>query len=392
MQPNSITTRNESAAPDVSSIENVSSIANPSSSIPPELVPPELVPPEKWSIRRRLFALGPILVIAIGAVFYFTSGRYTETDNAYVKANKVTISAEVSGPIIAIAVHENQSVKKGDELFRIDDAPFRIALDRATAQLRTVQADIEGLKASYRQIQEQMRIAQTNADFMQRELMRQAQLAKRHLTPQAKLDEAQHNLDNAKQQMVVIEQQAAQILAQLGGNANIPTTRHPRYLDAKAAQDNAALNLQRTIIHAPFAGIATKVPQIGQYLNVGGAVMSVIAADDMWIEANFTETELTHVRNNQAVEIRIDTYPDRKWHGTVQSIAQATGAEFSVLPPQNATANWVKVAQRIPVRIAIKTARDDPPLRMGMTAFVKIDTGNRHTLKSLLGMQPKSDQ
>lgn len=373
--------RNQPSSPDAPSSENISSVAAPQPS----------VPPEKRNIRRRLFAVGPILVVIFSAAFYFTSGRYEETENAYVKANKVTISAEVAGPIVAIAVHENQSVKKGDELFRIDDTPFRIALDRANAQLRTVQADLEGLKASYRQSQEQLRIAQTNADFMQREVMRQAQLAKQHLTPQAKLDEAQHNLDNAKQQMVVVEQQQAQILAQLSGNANIATTQHPRYLDAKAARDNATLNLQRTIIHAPFAGITTKVPQIGQYLNVGSAVMSVVATDDMWIEANFTETDLTHVRNDQPVKIRIDTYPDREWQGTVQSIAQATGAEFSVLPPQNATANWVKVAQRIPVRIAIKTEPNDPPLRMGMTAFVKIDTGNHHTLKSLLHLQSKAD-
>jgi membrane fusion protein (multidrug efflux system) len=374
-------TRNESAAPAVPPSENISSIADAQAS----------VPPEKRNIRRRLFAAGPILVAIIGAVFYFTTGRYMETDNAYVKTNKVSVSAEVAGPIVSIAVHENQSVKKGDELFRIDDAPFRIALDRATAQLRTVQADIEGLKASYRQIQEQARIAQTNADFMRKELMRQSQLAKQHLTPQAKLDEAQHNLDNAQQQMVVIEQQEAQTLAQLAGNANIATVKHPRYLEAKAAQDNAMLNLQRTVVRAPFAGIATKVPQIGQYLNVGGAVMSIVATDDLWIEANFTETDLTHVRNGQPVKIRIDTYPNREWQGTVQSIAQATGAEFSVLPPQNATANWVKVAQRIPVRIAIKTGPNDPPLRMGMTAFVKIDTGSHHTLKSLLHLQSKTE-
>lgn len=385
MQNNSASTARipdiQPSEPNVQANENVASIAGAQVS----------VQSEKRSIRWRLFAAGPILVAILGAVLYFTSGRYEETENAYVKANKVTIGAEVSGPIVAIAVRENQAVQKGDELFRIDATPFRIALERADAQLHSVQADIEGLKASYRQIQEQLRIAQTNSDFMQRELMRQAQLAKQHLTPQAKLDEAQHNLDNAKQQMAVIEQQEAQILAQLSGNVNIAATRHPRYLDAKAARDNAALNLQHAIIYAPFAGVATKVPQIGQYINVGSAVMSVVATDAMWIEANFTETDLTHVRSGQRVKIRIDTYPDREWQGSVQSIAQATGAEFSVLPPQNATANWVKVAQRIPVRIAIDTEPSDPPLRMGMTALVKIDTGNRHTLKALLHLQPKTD-
>jgi membrane fusion protein (multidrug efflux system) len=282
-------------------------------------------------------------------------------------------------------------VKKGDELFRIDAAPLQIAIDRANAQLRTEQAEVEGLKANYRQTQEQLRIAQTNANFMQRELERQAQLAKQHLVSQVKLDEAQHNFDNAKQQIVVIEQQAAQTLAQLSGNANIAPAQHPRYLDAQAARDDAALNLQRAVAYAPFAGITTKVPQIGQYMNIGGAVMSVIATDAMWVEANFPETDLANVRSGQAVTIRLDTYPDREWQGTVQSIAQATGAEFSVLPPQNATANWVKVAQRIPVRISIKTEPTDPPLRMGMTAFIKIDTGAHHTVRSLLHLQPKAE-
>lgn len=346
---------------------------------------------DRQTTRRRLFAVGPVLVAIIAIGFYFVGGRYAETDNAYLKANKVTISAEVAGPIASIAVQENQPVKKGDELFRIDDAAFRLAVDRANAQLHTVQAEIDGLKANYRQIQEQLRIAQTNADFMQRELSRQTLLAKQHLTPQAKLDDAQHNYDNAREQIAVIEQQEAQTLAQLSGNATIAATKHPRYLEAKSARDTAVLNLERTIIRAPFAGIATKVPQIGQYLNVGSAVMSIIATDDTWIEANFTETELTHVREGQSVQIKIDTYPDRAWHGTVQSIAQATGAEFSVLPPQNATANWVKIAQRIPVRIAIATNANDPPLRVGMTAFVKIDTGKHRTLKTLLHLQSSAE-
>ena len=357
-----------------------------------ETAKPALRPNEKRRIRRRLLAVGPIVLVLFAGMLYFSGGRYENTDNAYVKANKVTISPEISGPIVSIAVHENQAVKQGDELFRIDDKPFRIALDRANAQLRSVQSDIEGIKASYRQIQEQSRMAQTNVEFAQREFARQSQLAKQHLTPQVKLDEAQHNLDNAKQQAAVIEQQEAQTLAQLAGNANIAATQHPRYLEAKASRDNAALNLQHTVVYAPFAGVTSKVPQVGQYIGAGSAVMSIVATDEMWIEANFMETDLTHVRTGQPVKISIDTYPNHTWQGTVQSIAQATGAEFSVLPPQNATANWVKVVQRIPVRIAIKTESDDPPLRVGMTAFVKIDTGKHHTLRSLLHMQANAER
>jgi len=344
---------------------------------------------DKRRLRMVLFAVGPVVALLVAAGLYFGSGRYVETDNAYVKANKVTISAQVSGPISAIAVHENQAVSQGQELFRIDPQPFRIALEQAEAQLRGVRSDIEGRKASYRQKREQLRLAKLNLDFAARELNRQSQLAQRKLTPQVKLDEAQHNLDTAREQIAMLEQEQAQTLAQLSGNADIPPEQHPNYLEAKASRDNAALNLQHTVVTAPFAGTASKVPQLGQYVGAGGAVMSVIASSDIWIEANFMETDLANVRPGQPVKIRVDTYGGRQWHGTVQSIAQATGAEFSVLPPQNASGNWVKVVQRIPVRIAINPVAGDPPLRVGMTTAVEIDTGAHHTLAKLLHLSDR---
>lgn len=341
---------------------------------------------DRRRLRRRLFILGPLVMLGIAAVLYFGSGRYVETDNAYLKANKVAISPEVAGRIIAVAVKENQQVAPGDELFRIDDEPYRIALERSEAQLRTVQSEIEGIKASYRQAQEQLRMAENNVSFTARELDRQTQLARQRLTSQAKLDEAQHNADTARDQKAVIAQQLAQILTQLTGNADLPVAKHPRYVEAAASRDTAQLNLQRVVVKAPFAGVTSKVPQIGQYVGAGAQVMSVVATTDTWIEANFMETDLTHVRPGQAATVVIDTYPHREWHGTVQSISQATGAEFSVLPPQNATGNWVKVVQRIPVRIALDMKADDPPLRAGMTATATIDTGKHHTLSALLGM------
>jgi membrane fusion protein, multidrug efflux system len=342
--------------------------------------------PDRSQLRRRLFILGPLVMLGVAALLYFNSGRYVETDNAYLKANKVTISPEVAGRIISVAARENQQVAEGDELFRLDDQPYRIALDRSDAQLRTVQAEIEGIKASYRQKQEQLRMAENNLAFSTRELARQTQLAKQRLTSQVKLDEAQHSVDTARDQMAVIAQDLAQTLTQLTGNANLPVEKHPRYLEAAASRDTARLNLQRVVVIAPFAGVTSKVPQVGQYVAAGGAVMSVVATTDTWIEANFMETDLTHVRVGQPVAVVLDTYSKQKWHGTVQSISQATGAEFSVLPPQNATGNWVKVVQRIPVRISLETTADAPPLRAGMTATAKIDTGRHHTLSSLFSM------
>jgi membrane fusion protein (multidrug efflux system) len=348
--------------------------------------------PDKRRTRRILFALGPAVILLISGALYFGGGRYVNTDNAYIKANKVTVSLEVGGPILAVSVRENQQVRAGDELFRIDEQPFRIALERAEAQLRTVQSDIAGLKASYRQKGEQLRLAKSNVDFAARELARQSQLAQRKLVSQVKLDESQHNFDTARDQLGVLEQEQAQTLTQLAGNAEIAAEKHPRYLQAKADRDSAALNLQRTVVRAPFAGVTSKVPQVGQYVSAGGAVMSVIATDDLWIEANFMETDLANVRPGQPVAVHVDTYANRDWEGTVQSIAQATGAEFSVLPPQNASGNWVKVVQRIPVRIAIKANRDDPPLRVGMTAGVKIDTGKHHTVAALLHLSNDNEQ
>ena len=347
---------------------------------------PAAAKPDRSQLRRRLFILGPLVVLGLAALLYFNSGRYVETDNAYLKANKVAISPEVAGRIVSVAAKENQQVAAGDELFRLDDEPYRIALERSEAQLRTVQSEIEGIKASYRQKQEQMRMAENNLAFANRELSRQTQLAQQRLTSQVKLDEAQHDVDTARDQLAVIAQELAQTLTQLTGDANLPFAKHPRYLDAAASRDAARLNLERVIVRAPFAGVTSKVPQVGQYVAPGGAVMSVVATSDTWIEANFMETDLTHVRPGQPVEVVLDTYAKRTWHGKVQSISQATGAEFSVLPPQNATGNWVKVVQRIPVRIALDPSDDAPPLRAGMTATAKIDTGRHHTLGALFSL------
>ncbi len=335
-------------------------------------------------LRRTLLLGGPIVVIVAGLAAWLLSGRYVGTEDAYVKADKVTISAETSGPITQVNARENKRVQAGEELFRIDDRPYRIALAKADAQMLAAVADINGMKASFQQKVEELQLAQTNSEFAEREYQRQLQLSKQQLNSRVQLDDAKHKLDIARQQINVTEQERAQYLTRLNGNASLPATAHPNYLEAKAARDSAALNVERCVARAPFAGIASKVPQLGQYISAGNAVMSVISTDDIWIEANFMETDLANVQVGQTVQVKIDSYPGREWSGQVQSISQATGAEFSVLPPQNASGNWVKIVQRIPLRIAIKPAANDPPLRVGMTASVEIDTGEKHKLKMLL--------
>ncbi len=335
-------------------------------------------------LRGWLLALGPLVLLLAGAYYLLTTGRYVGTDNAYVNAHVVALSAEVGGTIRNVDVVENQHVRQGEVLFRIDPASYRIALARAEAGLGTARTRLDALKANYRQKQEELTLAETNADFARRELERRSQLAKQRLVSENELDTARNTLDTARQQVAVVRQQRAEILAELLGDADLPAERFPDYRAALAAREQAQLDLARTEVRAPFDGIASHVPDPGQYLAPGTAVMSLVAEHEVWIDANYKETELTYVRPGQPVSISVDTYPGRTWRGVVQSVSPATGAQFSVLPAQNATGNWVKVVQRIAVRIAVHEEAGAPPLRAGMSTEVEIDTGHRGALPAFL--------
>lgn len=344
----------------------------------------------RW--RLALMLLGPVLALGVGGYFYLTGGRYVGTENAYVQADKVAVSAEISGPISDVLVAENAPVEKGDILFRIDDEPFRIALDKAEARLQSVRSEIAGLKARYRQKQEELKLAQETADFAEREYHRQARLAETQVVSESRIDEVRHNWRTAKQRIAVIREEIAAIVTELDGDPDIAVERHPRFIAAKTARDMARLDLKRTRIRASFDGIAAKTPEPGQYVKAGAPVMSIVADSHVWIDANFKETALTYVKPGQPVSIHVDTYPGREWQGSVESISQATGAEFSILPPQNASGNWVKVVQRIPVRIAITPEADAPPLRAGMSTEVEIDTGRSRSLFSAFAGDTAADR
>ena len=237
--------------------------------------------------------------------------------------------------------------------------------------------DIVEQKATYREKQAELQLANVNLDYAEREFQRQSALAKKSIVSEARYEETQHKRAVARQEMAVLRHDLARILVRLGGGVNVPAERLPSYLEAKARRDRAKLDIDRTVVRAPFSGIAVKKPQPGQYVEPGDQVMSVVADTGMWIEANLKETQLTHVRVGQLVQIEVDTYPDLIWSGTVGSISQATGAEFSILPPQNATGNWVKVVQRVPVRILVDMQSDSPTLRAGMSTEVAIETGQQ---------------
>lgn len=341
--------------------------------------------PRTASSGRRRFLLMfvlPGLLLTGGALFYLNGGRYVETENAYVRADKVPVSAEVSGMVTDVLVKENQLVETGQPLFRIDAAPFEIAVSKAEAQLAQVRTDLAALKANYRETQAQLVLKRTRANFAGREEQRQSSLLSKQYISAAAFDDAQQANDLARQEVAVLQQELERLAQMLGGSVDTPVEEHPRYLAAQAELDEAKLNLRRTTVLASLPGIVSNLPKPGQYLHAGSIAASLVGSENPWVEANFPETDLTYVRPGQDVEVHIDVYPDVVWHGVVESLSPATGSEFSVIPAQNATGNWVKIVQRVPVRIRLQPEEGSPALLAGLSSLVEVDTGHR---RSLLG-------
>ncbi len=345
--------------------------------------PPEAAAqtPRSWerffTKRYGLMIAGPLAVLLVVAVSYLLGGRYVSTDNAYVRSDKVMINTDIGGVIAEIKVHEGDTVAAGQELFRLDDEPYRIALAAAEAKLGVVKNQIANLQATYRQHLGETRQAETNVSFYEREFKRQSDLAGRQAAAEVKVDQARNDLDNARNRLIVSRQEAQAALAELGGDVNQPIEAHARYRQAVAEVEKARRDLRRTIITAPAAGVVTKVDtiQVGTYLPTATGAFSLVVKDSLWIEANPKETDLTYLKPGNAAVVTVDSYPGVKWRGTVESISPATGAEFSLIPAQNASGNWVKVVQRVPVRVRVEMPPEAPPLRAGMSAAVEIDTG-----------------
>ena len=338
----------------------------------------ETVRPPKRRLKRLMLLVGvPLVAALVIAIVYLKGGRYVETDNAYVKADKVPVSAEVSGMVKEVLVQENQSVAAGAPLFRLDPVPFQVALAKAEAKLVQVRIDLTALKASYREKQAEIALARTKYAFAQKEQRRYADLVARNFISASKFDDATQSTDIAAQQINALEQDLKRIAETMGGSVDSPVERHPSYRVALAELEQARLDLARVEVRAPLPGIVSKPPKPGQYVAAGPMVLALVASGNLWVEANFTETDLTYVHPGQPVTIHVDTYPDTAWKGVVESLSPATGAEFSIIPAQNATGNWVKIAQRVPVRIKIETAPNVPRLRAGLSTTVEIDTGHR---------------
>ena len=346
--------------------------------------------------RRRRARLGLFLLLPLGltagAWWYVTGGQVMSTDDAYVEADKVGVSTDVSGIVRQVDVTENQHVQAGQVLYRLDDLPFRLAWQRAEAQSGMVGDSLNALKANYRDMQAQIRQAQNDVDYFGTEFRRQQNLLHAHVVSQSAFDTARRNLQNAQQKLASINQQLAAIAANLNGDPDGPVAQNPRYADAVAQRDEAARQLAHTVVKAPFAGIVTNVPAIaaGKYLQASATAFYLVATDHVWIDSTPKETELTYVRPGQPATVRVDTYPDAEWRGTVESISPAAAQEFALLPAQNTSGNWVKVVQRIPMRVRVDASdRVMPPLRAGMSVEVEVATGHArglpHFLTALFG-------
>jgi membrane fusion protein, multidrug efflux system len=333
--------------------------------------------PNRKQLRTILLIALPAIAIVLGGAFWLMGGRYISTDNAYVGAQKVLITPDISGKIIHVAVVEGQHVNTGDELFTLDPLPYKLAVDAAKGKLDAARSNYDKLKTNLKSLVTLADLAQKNVELKKRDLERKTTLVNSQAGSRADVDTAESNMVTAQLQAQFTVQQRETTLNQLLNNPELPLAEFPEYAQAKAALDDAQRNLDHTTIRAPMSGTATQVDniQLGRFIAAGGPILSVIDDQAPWVEANPKETDITYLRVGQKATLDIDSFPDHTFKGHVVAVSPGTGAQFSILPPQNATGNWVKVVQRVPLRIAFDKDEDTHLLRSGMSVNVEIDTG-----------------
>jgi membrane fusion protein (multidrug efflux system) len=333
-----------------------------------------------------LWIAGPALVLIVGAYFYVTSGRFVSTDNAYVQADQVNIAPQVPGRVTEVLVHENQSVKKGDVLFKIDSQPLEITVARTTAQLDSVHSLLDAARAGFHSAQATVKSADEALRVNEAQYKRMKELRARGLVAEKDVDDAANNYADARGKRDSDVAAVSKAEGLLGGLPTTPDEELAAYKLAQVQLAQARLDLEHATVRAPMDGtIGKENLQPGDFLAVGQAAMPLVATQSLWVNANFKETDLTNVLIDQSATVEVDTYPGKKWKAHVASISPASGAEFSILPPQNATGNWVKIVQRIPVRLVIEDQGNGSNhplqvLRAGMSAVVEIDTGRQNSI------------
>ena len=340
------------------------------------------------TLRVTLMVILPALAALLGGYFYLTGGRYVSTDNAYVGAQKVLITPEVSGKVMRIAVVEGQQLVPGDELFAIDPVPYRLASQEAEAKVARVKTEFDNLKSTHASLGKQIELVRQSVAANQADFDRKTSLLSSRISTPSDLDKSRVLLMASKAQLEQLEQQEAVTLNQLQGDVALPLDKYPQYVEAHTALERAQRDLANTVLRAPIAGVATQVTsiQMGRYLTAGMAVFSIIGSETVWVDANPKETDLTYVRPGQPVTITVDAFPSRHWTGRVAAISPGTGAQFAILPPQNAAGNWIKIVQRVPLRVEFEPGQDMGRLRAGMSATVEIDTGRRGRLANFFGV------
>src|ERR1700738_2449617 len=348
--------------------------------------------PSRKRLRLVLLVVVPLIALAAGSYFYLMSGRYISTDNAYIGAQKVLITPDISGKIAKVTVTEGQRVNAGDALIEIDPEPFRITVAMTQARLDSVKIDFDNLKANLASTIRRIALARETVDLKQRDYDRKNTLLTNRTGSQVDVDNSQTAVVAAKTQLETLEQQEQGFRNQLLGDTNLPIEKYPPYAQTAATLDQAKRDLDHTVLRAPIAGMATQVSsiQMGRYVTAGTPVFSLIDATKPWIDANPKETDITHLRIGQPVSISVDTFPGRTFRGLVAAVSPGTGAQFAILPPQNASGNWVKVVQRVPIRIEFADKEDVRDLRSGMSVTIDIDTGRQNTVLSLLGLTSKA--
>ncbi|MBS0531345.1 MAG: HlyD family secretion protein, partial [Proteobacteria bacterium] len=339
--------------------------------------------------RPLLLVVLPLVALIAGLAFYLSGGRYVTTDDAYVGAQKVLITPEVSGKVDKVSVKEGQHVKKGDLLFEVDPAPFRFAVQQAEAKLNDAKVEYDTLKQNLAIYAKSAALSQESINVKQRDVDRKTSLVKSNAGSQLDLDNSLSALVQAEGLNQILQQQIANAKNKLLGDPNLPLEKFPAYAQAKAALGDAQRNLANTELRAPINGVATQVDniQLGRFVPAGTPVFSVVDLDNPWVDANPKESDFTYVAVGQPVDLYVDSFPDHVFKGTVGSLSPGTGATFAILPPQNATGNFVKIVQRIPVRIYFdKNDAMVAKLKSGMSVDVSIDTNHRRSLAGLFGL------
>ncbi|SLJ87527.1 HlyD family secretion protein [Novosphingobium mathurense] len=357
---------------------------NAQSTISADSAAEPVVPPRKRSRRTILMIAGPAIVLLIALVGYFWSGRYESTDNASLQTGMVAISPSISGKVISVEVKENQRVSKGDVLFRIEANSFKSAVAEAEATLATARTDVQSLRADYREALSQVSAAQARYDFATSEAARQKSLVAEGISSKAQYDQATTAMRTARDAIAAAKAKADSLRAELSGQVEGPIDSQPDVRKAAAQLAQARINLNDAVVRAPQDGVVTRVNQLqaGNYVSPGRPVFMMTGLH-YWVQANFKEDQLRYMRMGQPATITIDAYPDLELHGRVESFSPGTGSSFSVLPADNATGNWIKVVQRLPVQIAIDHLPDGLPLGAGLSASVEVDTGHeRHLFRA----------